>query len=329
MRPILFTFPDWIPVLGNSPLFSYGFMLGLGVIVAWVVASRAASQDGIREQTAFFALLFVFIFAIVGARITHFLLRPDQWNGMGGFVRIDDGGLVMSGGIVLGSILMFFYLRLVMRLSFWRFADSIAAALALLVTIVSMGAFLSGAGFGRETESEFSVRFPQWSIEETMAMHQHGSPAFTFQFQNDAEELQARLAGQVAQFGALANRDPNTMAAYIGVQSKYHALGALIVGPSSRPVLPSQPLAIGVGVLLFVTILWLGPLRRFTGQLALVFLSVYSLMSFALEAISAEPNPVFVGLFSAQQWIVIGMFLATLVFWYCLRRHPRCDERAD
>lgn len=329
MRPILFTFPDWIPVLGDNPLFSYGFMVGLGVIVAWIVSSRAASRDGIRDQTVFFALLFAVIFAVVGARVSHFLLRPDQWSGMAGFFRIDDGGLEMSGGIILGSILMFIYLRLVMRLSFWRFADSIAGALALLVTIVGIGACLSGSGFGRETQSGFSVRFPQWSIEETMLMHQQGSPAFTFQFQNDAEALEARLAGQVAQFGAMANRDPNTMAAFIGFQSKYHALGTLIVGPTSRPVLPAQPLAMGVGLLLFVTILWLGPRRRFTGQLALVFLSVYSLMSLALQAVSAEQNPVFVGLFSVQQWIAVGMFLAAVVFWLCLRRHRRLDEQAD
>jgi len=115
---------------------------------------------------------------------------------------------------------------------------------------------------------------------------------------------------------------------YLGFEAKYRVLGMLVVGPTSRPVFPTQPLAAGVGFLTFLSLLLLNRRRRFEGQLALVFVGVYSVLSFALSATEAERSPGVVGDFSASQLTALGMLCLVIVFWLLLRRRPHRDNDA-
>jgi phosphatidylglycerol---prolipoprotein diacylglyceryl transferase len=152
MYPILFK-------IGPINLYTYGFFLALGFLVAIVVAGREARRLGLSEGHFFDICFYILLAAIIGSRLLFVIVDPGPFlqNPLKIFA-IWEGGLVFHGGLIASLATSFFLMR---RYEMpWRPTfDALAVGMPLGVTFGRIGCFMAGCCFGRPTDLPWGVRF--------------------------------------------------------------------------------------------------------------------------------------------------------------------------
>ncbi len=152
MHPILFK-------IGPITLYTYGFFLALGFLVAILVAGREAKRLGLAEGHFFDLCFYMLIAAIVGSRLLFVLVDPGFFlkNPLKIFA-IWEGGLVFHGGLIAALATAFFLMRRY-KLPWRPTLDALAVGMPLGVTFGRIGCFMAGCCFGRPTDLPWAVRF--------------------------------------------------------------------------------------------------------------------------------------------------------------------------
>jgi phosphatidylglycerol:prolipoprotein diacylglycerol transferase len=284
MRPYFFQIPDFIPLLGGRPLFSYGIMLGIAFFVGWSFTVLLAERDGYDRKLSSNAVFWAIVGALFGARIFFFFTATDDPLTFANFFKFSEGGLVAYGGYIGGILGAWGYMRW-KGASFWGFADSAAPQLALGLGIVRVGCFLYGCDYGTRSEGPFALHFPLWDNPDTAQWIRGSAPAF---------EAHARSG------------------AFDGAHSV-----------ASAGVYPTQLYESLAGFAFFGVLLLLRRYRRFEGQALLSFLVLYSIFRFIIEFFRGDEGRGvgWFGLpFSSSQIIAVGVLLWTAGAWVVLRR---------
>lgn len=161
MIPVLFRFPDWIPLLGDQAVTSFGALL----LVAFV-AGGALFVRGLRTRghavvpvgasaAGWDVVVAAALGGLIGAKLLHVGIHAglDLPSGV-----LGRGGLNWFGGLIGGA-----------AAGFWRAgragvprghaAGAAAPALALGYAIGRVGSFLVGADYGRPTTLPWGVAF--------------------------------------------------------------------------------------------------------------------------------------------------------------------------
>ena len=159
MRPILLDLP-----LG-LPLYAYGTMLCLSVLVGRYVALRLAEHDGMDPAVMDRCALWTLAAALVGARLLFLVTNTDQLDGITATLSGWNGGLVAYGGFLGGFVGSAIFCRL-RRLSVLAWADCAVPSLCIGLMFTRLGCFFAGCDFGVPWDGLWAVRFPA------------GSPAF-------------------------------------------------------------------------------------------------------------------------------------------------------
>ena len=166
--------------IGDFPIRAYGAMLALAIICGASVAYFLLKKDGRgwHEHIIDFSIT-VAVAGLIGARLwdvfffdwhyygNHLLEIPFVWQ----------GGMAIQGGVVLGTIAGYWYLRK-NNIDFWAFADLFAPALILAQSVGRMAnllniilwALLYAAGI-----LVFSILKARWRIAPT-AINHYGQP---------------------------------------------------------------------------------------------------------------------------------------------------------
>ncbi len=157
MHPVLFR-------IGEITVYSWGFMLAIAIIVAFLGISRLAARVGYEREIILDLIIIMVISGILGARLVYvllyewqdFLANPLSFFSLrsGGF-----GGLVWYGALLGGFVTFALYVWK-KRLPFWQLSDIFVPFLALGYAIVRIGCFLNGCCYGKVTESVFGVVLP-------------------------------------------------------------------------------------------------------------------------------------------------------------------------
>ena len=166
MHPIIYTFPESIPIIGGASIYSYGVMLGLGFIGAWYLSLHNANREGFPYKTTVTAFALAIIFALIGARVAHLITNPETWR-MRGFFHAMFGskceGLVAYGGFIGGPLAVWVYIKYIKKADFWSLADCAAAGMCLGLGLTRIGCFLAGCCHGQPTDLPWGMVFPQGS----------------------------------------------------------------------------------------------------------------------------------------------------------------------
>ncbi|MBN1419917.1 MAG: prolipoprotein diacylglyceryl transferase [Planctomycetes bacterium] len=167
MRPKLIEIP--IPFIGAKiPVFGYGLMLIIGVVVATALAARAGRRRGIPPEKIWDFGVYVVLFGILGARILFFIqYYRESFAGKPLYTvfYIWEGGLVLYGGVVVAVVAGYVYLRR-QRIPLTSFLDTIGPYAPLGLAFGRLGCLLNGCCWGDLVGEGFPVgiRFPAGSL---------------------------------------------------------------------------------------------------------------------------------------------------------------------
>jgi phosphatidylglycerol:prolipoprotein diacylglycerol transferase len=144
--------------LDHIPIYGFGVMLFVAFILCTWLAGRRAAKVGIPTERIQDLAIWLFAGGIIGSRLTYFLVEmhvPVQEmfsvEFAKQFFRIWDGGLVLYGSIIGGTlsfVLAYFVFLRKHGISFWQLTDIVAPSLALGVCLGRIGCLLNGCCFG-------------------------------------------------------------------------------------------------------------------------------------------------------------------------------------
>ena len=235
--------------LESLPIYSYGVMLGLSLVVGWYLTLGLAERDFGAEYKETLANCYIVtaISAIAVARLLYVVTNLDEFDSLTDVFAMRRGGLVAYGGFLGGFLGSLLFLRANgLRLMPW--ADVAVPSLASGLLITRIGCYMFGCDFGKPLSESAPAwlkslgTFPRWD-EGTLA-HGTGSPAWV-------QHVQER--------------------------------GLSLDSTASLPVHPTQLYESAVGLGLLVLLLLMRRRQTFRGQIFLVFTFAYGIARFALE----------------------------------------------
>ncbi|MFO0569202.1 MAG: prolipoprotein diacylglyceryl transferase family protein [Polyangiaceae bacterium] len=167
--------------LSPLPIYSYGAMLCISIVVGWYLTLGLAERDGLPRDKMANCYFVTALAALAGARLLYVATNPDEFHSFGDLFAFRRGGLVAYGGFLGGFLGSFAYLRSQrMRLLPW--ADVAVPSLASGLVITRIGCYLFGCDFGRPLPASAPAwlvklgTFPRWN--EGTLLEGSGSPAF-------------------------------------------------------------------------------------------------------------------------------------------------------
>lgn len=158
MHPVLVRVP--LPFGHHFTLYSYGFLIGYGFLLALYVCRKRAVRMGLDPDGLVDVALATLVGGLVGARLFYILTYWDNFRGnLWEILRIDHGGLVFYGGLMGGAALLFTTV-LWKGMPVRRTLDTLTSVVPLGHAFGRLGCFMNGCCFGKPTGSWVGVRFP-------------------------------------------------------------------------------------------------------------------------------------------------------------------------
>ena len=145
--------------IGNFTIHSYGTMIGIGIVLAIVLASRRAGNKELDSDIVWNMAIIGAVIGFAGAKLLYVLERLDK------FIEdplsvLGSSGFVVYGGLVIGVLAAFLYCRR-KKVVFMDYFDIAAPSIALAQGFGRIGCFLAGCCYGKETDLPIGVVFPE------------------------------------------------------------------------------------------------------------------------------------------------------------------------
>lgn len=143
----------WLDVSWYGVLVGSGFIIGLGL---FTITSKIRNID---SEFPFSLILWVFPFAIVGARLYYILFRLENYKTFYDWIAVWNGGLAIYGGVIAGIIAVAIACA-VHKQNFWNTIDTLAPCLILGQAIGRWGNFINQEAYGFEITNKAWQFFP-------------------------------------------------------------------------------------------------------------------------------------------------------------------------
>lgn len=237
----------------NVPIYAYGVMLGLSLVVGWYLTLTLADRDGLPQETMANCYVVTALVALAGSRILYVITNLDEFHSFWDAFALRNGGLVAYGGFIGGLVGSWAFLApKKIRLLAW--ADDAVPSLASGLLITRIGCYLFGCDFGKRLPDgapgwlKSLGTFPHWASGTLPSGD--GSPAYVRHLE---------LYGGTPLATELARTN------------------------ASLPVHPTQLYESLVGLGLLALLLWQRRSIRFRGQAFFLFVFAYGFARFVLE----------------------------------------------
>jgi len=239
----------------NLPIYAYGVMLGLSLVVGWYLSLPLAEADGLPKETMANCYVITALAALIGSRVLYVVTNPEEFRSIWDLFAVRNGGLVAYGGFIGGLVGSWAYLgSKQIRLLAW--ADDAVPSLASGLVITRMGCYLFGCDFGKRLPDNA----PGWL--KTLGTFPHWAA------------------------GTLANGDGSpAFVRHLEVYRDTPLESELLRMNASFPVHPTQIYESLVGAVLLGLLLWQRRHLRFRGQVFFLFVFAYGFFRFLLELV--------------------------------------------
>ena len=110
MHPIMFRIPlgglklPWIGELGNIPIYSYGVMLGLSLVVGWYLTLGLADRDGLPRETMANNYVITAIAAVASSRLLYILTNLSESENFKRTESLGADGYLVKPDVTLQDI---------------------------------------------------------------------------------------------------------------------------------------------------------------------------------------------------------------------------------
>lgn len=155
MHPILFT-------IGPIVAYSYGFMIGLGALLAIFISQWRAKRRGLDGDLVFSAAVWGLFAGLLGAKLTFIISNIKLLFTNPSYVLGTDG-FTVYGGVVLGILVGWLIVRH-KKVDTPVYLDLVIPQIALAQGFGRIGCFLAGCCYGRPTHAAWGIVFPEEAI---------------------------------------------------------------------------------------------------------------------------------------------------------------------
>lgn len=169
--------------LGFVKIYWYSIMIFLGLLIGGGLALREAKKFKISEDFMLNLILFLIIFAVVGARIYFVIFNWSYYsNNLLEIFKIWEGGLAIHGAIIAGLIWVIIYTKK-HKFSALRMLDILVVGLLIGQVIGRWGNFFNGEAHGPLTTLEHlqSLHLPSFIIEGMKIGGNYYEPTFLYE----------------------------------------------------------------------------------------------------------------------------------------------------
>ena len=144
--------------IGSLTVHGYGLMIGIGFILAMLLAEYRAKRLGLREEAIIDITIIAGAAGFLGAKLLYVIVEFDE------FIKnpkavLGSAGFVVYGGIIAGVLCCMLYCK-VKKLNFMEYFDLVMPEIALAQGFGRIGCFLAGCCYGKETSAWYGVTFP-------------------------------------------------------------------------------------------------------------------------------------------------------------------------
>jgi phosphatidylglycerol:prolipoprotein diacylglycerol transferase len=248
MHPVLFE-------LGFITVYSYGFMIAIGIISAVLLSIYRGKKAGMNTDVIMNLGIYGLVGGFIGAKLLFWITEfPNIIDNPNYIIETLSSGFVVYGGIIGGFAAGYSYCK-IKHLDFLLYIDLIVPAIALAQGFGRIGCFEAGCCYGRETNRAFGIIF-------------HNS----------------------------------------------------LIAPNGISLVPTQLYSSAGAFILAGTLLYFASRMKRKGQVAGLYMILYSIGRFVIE-IFREDQRGTVGNLSTSQFICIFMFLIGMYVFCFLKRN--------
>jgi phosphatidylglycerol:prolipoprotein diacylglycerol transferase len=337
------------------PIRGFGLMVLLGVLSGHAVAVWLARRANLAPDAIFSLAVWLMIGGFLGAR-TFYVLQywntflmpspdaPEVLPTLMKIVQVTEGGLVLYGSIIGGTIALGLYCWR-HKLSPLAIGDIVAPALMIGLAFGRIGCFLNGCCYGGACELPWAVQFPP------------ESPAYESQFvsgqilglilpedPNARPRIEAIIPGSLADAAGIEEGDTIVAVAGRVVTTAGAARGMLLsqdlqeqqaavalesgarvrlkVPQLSQPVHPTQIYSAINAALLCTLLITFWPFRRRDGAVFGLMLITYPIARFVLEVIRGDEGAIFATGLTISQNVSVAVLALSVIYWWFVLRQP-------
>ncbi len=158
--------------LGPVKIYTWGLFVGLAFVAGYFLTLWRSKRAGIDQTKIAILSLVIFFGVAIGSRVLFLLQNPAVWLvDVSLLWRIDQGGMMLWGGILGGILFAWLYIRKT-KLNFWRLADLVAPAIALGIGIGRIGCFLINDHMGAPTSLPWGILWPDGIARHPVALYE-------------------------------------------------------------------------------------------------------------------------------------------------------------
>jgi phosphatidylglycerol:prolipoprotein diacylglycerol transferase len=148
--------------IGGFSVHGYGFMIGIGFLLALVIGCFRAKRLGLKDEAVIDIAILAGICGFAGAKVLYVIISFKD------FIKnpvsvLGSSGFVVYGGIIAGVLAAAIYCK-IKKLSFLQYFDLVMPEVAIAQGFGRLGCFLAGCCYGRTTDAWFGVTFPSDSM---------------------------------------------------------------------------------------------------------------------------------------------------------------------
>ncbi|MED1603122.1 prolipoprotein diacylglyceryl transferase [Alkalihalophilus marmarensis] len=169
--------------IGPFTIYWYGVIIGLGVFLGYILASRESVRLGMPKETFADLLLFAIPISIISARIYYVTFRWEQFaDDPIRVFYIWEGGIAIHGALIGGVLTAYVFTRR-HNLSFWQLVDVAAPSILLGQAIGRWGNFMNQEVYGGPVTREFleGLMLPEFIINQMYINGTYYHPTFLYE----------------------------------------------------------------------------------------------------------------------------------------------------
>ena len=171
----------------SFPVYWYGIIITLGIVLAFVYASFRAKYENIKVDDIIDVALWTVALGILGARLYYVLTTietyiPDPFD-FGQFIKnifnLRQGGLAIYGGIICG-ILGIIIATKIKKMNTIKLMDMAGPGVMIAQSLGRWGNFFNGEAFGRQVAEGHPLYFVRMGLISNNSISDFDTPDMVY-----------------------------------------------------------------------------------------------------------------------------------------------------